>query len=108
MEIITYNLAGPITLPFRAFIRKEGTTFKCFGAQDDGGSYETFEPENYRALIYKFAKNTSFTDLRTIIGQGLRRIQFNEGSDPALDKLAWIDKVNYKVETSETNYQLIT
>ncbi len=84
------------------------TTFKCLGADNDAGVYQEFNPADFRALIYKFRKNTNFTDFNTLTSQSLRRIKFNEGSDPALDKLAWIDKINYKVETSETNYQLIT
>jgi len=84
------------------------TSFTCTGADNDAGVYQIFDPADFRALIYKFKKNTNFTDFNTLQSQSLRRIRFNEGSDPALDKTAWIDKIDYKVETSETDYQLIT
>ncbi|MGR3221241.1 MAG: hypothetical protein ACUZ8H_15710 [Candidatus Anammoxibacter sp.] len=89
-------------------LNQSGSLFRCEGSQDDGGVFKVFKPEDYRALIYKFKKNTNFTDFNTLTTQSLRRIRFNEGSNPALDKLAWIDKINHKVETSETDYQLIT
>lgn len=84
------------------------TAFTCTGADNDAGVYQIFDPADFRALVYKFKKNTNFTDFNTLQSQSLRRIRFNEGSDPALDTLAWIDKIDYKVETSETDYQLIT
>ena len=82
--------------------------FWCLGATNDAGVYQLFDPADFRALIYSFKQNTNSTDFNTLISQSLRRIKFNEGSNPTLDKLAWIDKIDYKVETSETDYQLIT
>lgn len=92
----------------RVDFAKQGTAFFCDGSQEDGGVYKVFKPEDYRALIYRYEKNTNFTDFNTLTGQSLRRIKFNEGSDPTLDKLAWIDKIDFNVETSATDYQLIT
>lgn len=89
-------------------LNQTGSVFRCEGSQDDGGVYKVFKPENYRALIYNFQKNTNFTEFNTITGSSLRRITFNNGRDPALDKLAWIDKIDFLVETSATDYQLIT
>ncbi len=103
--LVSYN-----TAPFNLDIsfNQTGSVFRCDGSQDDGGVYKVFKPQDYRALIYKFRKNTNFTDFNTLLSQSLRRIVFNEGSNPALDKLAWIDKIDYKVETSETDFQLTT
>ena len=84
------------------------TNFLCVGADNNAGTYQYFDPADFRVLIYSFRKNTNFTDFNTLTNQSLRQIIFNEGSDPTLDKTAWIDKIDYKVETSETNYQLIT
>lgn len=89
-------------------IKDDNTFFKCLGTDTDAGTYKVFRSEDYRALVYNFEKNTNFAGFNTLTGQSLRRIKFNEGSDPTLDKLAWIDKIDYLVETSETNYQLIT
>ncbi|KKN67223.1 hypothetical protein LCGC14_0463960 [marine sediment metagenome] len=106
IQIVSENLTP--TDAVTVTVVKDSTIFKCLGADNDAGVYEYFQPENYRVLTYRFQKNTNFTDFNTLISQSLRRIKFNEGSDPALDKLAWIDKIDYKVETSETDYQLIT
>jgi len=111
LQVFSYSFVSLFNPPenFKSrMILSAGSFFACLGADNDAGVYQVFDPKDFRALIYKFQKNTNFTDFNTLTSQSLRRIRFNEGSDPALDKLAWIDKINYKVETSEADFQLIT
>ncbi|PCJ57942.1 MAG: hypothetical protein COA65_08765 [Rhodospirillaceae bacterium] len=105
IQIISENLSTTDAITIT--VVGQSTIFRCLGADNDAGVYQTFDPADFRALVYKFKKNTNFTDFNTLQSQSLRRIKFNEGSNPTLDKFAWIDKINYKVETSETDYQLI-
>ena len=71
------------------------TFFECLGAEDDAGTYKVFDPNSFRARLYKFRENTRSSFI------------INELSDTTLDKTVWIEEVVNNVETGETSFTMI-
>lgn len=81
--------------------------FRCLGADEDAGTYTVFKPDDYRVLLYKFAKNQSRTQSTNLFLNRTDQIKINEGSNPNFDKATWIQSVSHKLETGETQFTLI-
>ncbi len=101
------NAIQPGTFDFTMLV-SENDNFTCLGSDSDGGVFEEFDPLSYRAQVYRFEKNVSLSDIESLIANSKKKLRINEGSDPALDRSAWIRNVSYDVETSLGTFELIT
>lgn len=83
------------------------TSFKCLGAEEDNGVFQVFDPLTFKARLFKFKKNLSLSQGNNIRANTRDSLIINESSDPTTDKKAWIEEMNQKVNTGETNATLI-
>ena len=83
------------------------TFFECSGSEDDGGVYEEFDPNSFKARLYKFRKNVSLQRSDNIRDNTRSSFIINELSDTDLDKTVWIEEVVNNVETGETSFTMI-
>ena len=107
---LTGDCSGGLTKPpiDMKMLFSPNNYFRCLGAEEDATTIKIFDPTLYRAVGYSFEKNIPLSDFNIIELNKTKRIIINEGSNPAKDKTAWIDKLSYKFENSETNFNLIT
>ena len=83
------------------------TFFECLGAEDDAGTYKVFDPNSFKARLYKFRKNVSLQRSDNIRENTRSSFIINELSDTTLDKTVWIEEVVNNVETGETSFTMI-
>ena len=83
------------------------TFFECLGAEDDAGTYKVFDPNSFKARLYKFRKNVSLQRSDNIRENTRSSFIINELSDTDLDKTVWIEEVVNNVETGETSFTMI-
>lgn len=83
------------------------TYFECSGSEDDGGVYEEFDPNSFKARLYKFRKNVSLSRTDNIRDNTRSSLIINELSDTTLDKTVWIEEMVNNVETGETSFTMI-
>lgn len=97
-KILTTILASP---------HATGTWLECSGSEDDGGTYKEFDPNSFKARLYKFQKNVSLQRTDNIRNNTRSSVIINELSDTSLDKTVWIEEMVNNVETSETSFTMI-
>ena len=83
------------------------TFFECLGAEDDAGTYKVFDPNSFKARLFKFRKNVSLQRSDNIRENTRSSFIINELSDTDLDKTVWIEEVVNNVETGETSFTMI-
>ena len=83
------------------------TFFECLGAEDDAGTYKVFDPNSFKARLFKFRKNVSLQRSDNIRENTRSSFIINELSDTTLDKTVWIEEVVNNVETGETSFTMI-
>jgi len=83
------------------------TYFECLGAEDDAGTYKVFNPNDFKARLYKFRKNVSLSRTDNIRDNTRSSLIINELSDTTLDKTVWIEEMVNNVETGETSFTMI-
>ena len=83
------------------------TVFMCGGASSDAGVYKDFDPNSFKARLYKFQKNVSLQRSDNIRDNSRSSVIINELSDTSLDKTVWIEEMVNNVETSETSFTMI-
>jgi len=84
--------------------------FECQGTPTGaggGGVYQPFDPDTFKAKIYKFQKNVSLQRTDNIRNNTRSSVIINELSDTSLDKTVWIEEMVNNVETSETSFTMI-
>ena len=86
----------------QSYFESLGTT-----SQPGGGMYKEFDPNSFKARLYKFQKNVSLQRTDNIRNNTRSSVIINELSDTSLDKTVWIEEMVNNVETSETSFTMI-
>lgn len=90
-----------------ASIAPTSRRFKCLGADEDSGVFQVFDPSTFKARLYKFKKNISLSQGDNIRANTRDSLIINERTDQETDKRAWVEEMNQKQETGETQFTLL-
>ena len=100
-------LTSPHGGGFTMTLLEPSSFFKCDGATSDAGTYKEFDPNSFKARLFKFRKNVSLQRSDNIRENTRSSFIINELSDTDLDKTVWIEEVVNNVETGETSFTMI-
>lgn len=71
-----------------------GSLFACTNSATSGGTFQTYNPEDFKAYKYEIkGYPLTFAQYQTIIASPLKLVGFNDGSDISGD--GWIDNMKY-------------
>lgn len=83
-----------------------GSRFLCYQNTIGGGTYETYDPNDYPVLIHEFQYPLTNTEWDAIIANPIGRIAFNMNGQAY--RGGWIDDISYNHITKTANFKLIT
>jgi hypothetical protein len=73
---------------------KEGSIFGCIKDVTGGGIYQSYNPEDYSALLHKYSYPFSTTDYDAILNDIRAMITFNRTGQNT--RVGWIDQIKFK------------
>ena len=109
LVVATATLATVAVASVTLDIIKTGgrTFFKCLGADNDAGTYKTFDTNTFKARLYTFVKNLPLARTDNIRANPRSSLIINELSDTALDKEVWIEEMVNNIETGDNSFTMI-
>jgi hypothetical protein len=93
--------------PFGSADVDAATTFRTLQTETGGGTYATFDIEEYRVKRWQFKTVLSQNDWETIQAAPNDAITINLGSTPADDETVFIEELKYIPETGEAEFTVI-
>jgi len=104
VQVVTANNVSSIDF---SVVAEPSTFFKCLGAAEDAGTFKVFDPNSFRARIYRFQKNLSLQRTDNIRLNTRNSLIINELSDTTLDKEVFIEEMVNNIETGETSFTML-
>lgn len=106
LHVQFYGFFAPALLTGTNLRLISGLRFACTASADGGGVYQTYNPDEYSVINYKFEAPLSYADFQTIAADPRGQIEFYvEGGKTYL---GWIDEIKYNHFEKMANVSLLS